>query len=368
MPATRSLPGPRGGVAEALRAGPVWFVARGRPGLGRVTETISLSLQLADWGGHPRIRLHTSPQALEFARSILGQGVKAFDLGGGPDLQQAFIDTEPLHRLLEQTSRLRPAAVVVNGFPLCLPLLRWSGDARIVAMANLHDIDNPRHTRGARLLQQALHGAADLVLVGELRRGWRRTRLDSLPVLRIPSLVRADARDSGLGPLPGAEVVAVVGGGSHGDPEMERSTRAILGALDRAVLSGTLPSCVVFGGSELPLLGSHYPHLSMAEDPGESLRVMARAELVIARGGRGTLAEILASRRRAVVIAAESATLRGAEQASNIAAAARLSPAVVPLAISSLAELARACRLAAAARPARWAPGNEILEAALSGL
>ena len=355
-------------MLEALRAGPVWLVARGRPGLGRVTETIALAKVVAGWGGNPRLRLHTSPQALSAARDLFGSGTEPFDLQEGPDLQQALIDSDLLHRFLEQVSRLQPAALVVNGFPVCLPVLRWSSETRIVAMANLHDLDNPQHSRGARLLQHALHSPADLILIGELRRGWRRTRMDSLPVLRLPTLVRAEARESALDPLPGAEVVAVLGGGSYGDPEMARATAAILRALEMAVRRGSLPSCVVFGGSELPRLEPRYPSLRISADPSACLRVMARAELVIARGGRGTLAEILASRRRAVVIAAESATLRGAEQAANIAAAARISPGVVPLELSSLARLDEACRRARSARPSPWEPGNEILEAALAGL
>ncbi|MHB1500580.1 MAG: glycosyltransferase [Candidatus Dormibacteria bacterium] len=357
-------------LLEAMLAGPTWFLARAEPGLGRLTESISLAGVLGRGESAGRIRFHTSAAAVPLASRLLGALVTPFDLGRGSDPQQTLIDSPGVQALLDAVSRRRPAAVVVDGYPLLLPLLRAVSPARLVAMANLHDLRNPVHSRGARLLQEALHQSADLVLVSELRRGWTRGRIGPVPLLRIPALVRAEVPTGTIttgweGP---PRVVAVLGGGSRGDHRLQASNQEVLGALNLAVGRGELPSCLVFAGAEPTSLGSGFPNLQIADDPARCLDTLAAAELVIARAGRSTLAEVLASGRRAVAVVAESDTLRGAEQAANAAAAAKLSPAVVPLPVARLDELAEACRRAMASSPRRWRPGNRTVLAAVGSI
>lgn len=352
-----------GAVVPALRRGPIWFLARGEPGLGRLMETVSLARNIAVDQAPGRIRLLTSAAAAPIARRTCPFPVDEFELERGGDLQQTLIDSRAVQRLLERLARQRPAALVVDGYAFLLPLLRAATGAALVAVANRHDLDNPAHSRGARLLQAALHAPADLIMVGELRRDWRLGRLAGLPALLLPALVRPEA----LAP-PGvaqAPVVAVLGGGSRGDRELERSTAALLGALDRAVAVGQVPSCRVFAG---PLAGwgkERYPHLELGLDPTRALDSMRAAEVVVARAGRSTLAEILALGKRAVVVAAGSDTLRGAEQAANARRAAALSPAVVVLEMARVDEIGVACGRARRLQPRRWCPGNSRLWTAL---
>lgn len=348
-------------VVPALRRGPTWFLARGEPGLGRLMETVSLAQTVAAGQAPGRIRVLTSATAAPFARRACPFPVDEFDLERGGDIQQTLIDSSAVQRLLERLARQRPAALVVDGYAFLVPLLRAATGAALVVVANRHDLDNPAHSRGARLLQAALHAPADLILVGELRRDWRLGRLAGLPALLLPALVRPRA-PAGAARNP---VVAVLGGGSRGDHELERSTAALLGALDRAVGCGQLPSCRVFAG---PLPGwakERYPHLELGLDPALALASMAAAEVVVARAGRSTLAEILALGKRAVVVAARSDTLRGAEQAANSRRAAAISPGVVVLEMARVNQIGVAYRQARELQPGRWHPGNSQLWTAL---
>ncbi len=357
---------PRTGLSDALIQGPTWFLARGSPGLGRLMETISLAEIVSEAQRSPRLWMATSSAAVPLAQRLSRWRVGSLDIGGGPDLQQALIDSEPVQRLLERIRRHHPAAIVVDGYQILLPILRQFSDARLVALANLHDLRNPAHSLGARLLQEALHLSADLIVIGELRRGWVRGRLQQVPVLRIPALVRPGAlRSRGtLGPTP---YVAVLGGGSRGDHRLAESTRAILEALDGAVAAHSLPSCTVYAGGAVDLEPDRYPNLGLS-DPAKGLSALTSARLVVARAGRSTLAEILASQRAAVVIAAESDTLRGAEQVANAAAAAAISPAVVPIGIGDLGELGARCRQALSVNSRPWRSGNSSWWAALKAM
>ena len=361
---------PAGNHLEALLDGPTWVMARAEPGLGRLTEAVSLTTILTAAGARAPTRFYTTPAAAPLARRLLRRPVQRFELGRGEDPQQTLIDSPGVQRLLVALRRSRPAAVVVDGYPLLLPLLRALSPARLVAMANLHDLRNPAHSRGARLLQEALHGSSGLILVSELRRGWVRDRIGEVPVLRIPSLVRLEVPSGrllqGRGPAP--PVVAVLGGGSRGDSRLQASDRAILAALERAVGRGVLPMCLVFAGAGPGPAEPEFPHLAFASDPAACLPSLAQAELVIARAGRSTLAEVLAHGRHAVAVIPESDTLRGAEQAANAAAAARLSPAIIPLAVTELGRLSDACRRAALASPRSWRPGNAVVLDALAAV
>ncbi|HVD03021.1 MAG TPA: hypothetical protein VNF75_02635 [Candidatus Dormibacteraeota bacterium] len=358
---------PRSGVAEALIQGPTWFLARGEPGLGRLMETISLAGIVAAAQRSRRVRVATSSSAVAIAERLVKGRVDRLDLGGGDDLQQALIDSEGVQRLLERVSRCRPAAIVVDGYPILLPLLRQVSDARLVVLANLHDLRNPAHSQGARLLQEALHVAADLIVISELRRGWTHGRVQQVPLLRIPALVRTDALRKSRPVGVAQPYVAVLGGGSRGDLRLAQSTQAILEALDRAVAAHVLPGCHVYAGTGINFGPGRYRHL-VAGDPVEGIRALTAARLVVVRAGRSTLAEILASQRAAVVVAAESDTLRGAEQVSNAAAAAALSPAVVPMSTENLGDLGARCRQALSATPAAWRPGNDSWWRALQAI
>ena len=353
-------------LLEALVQGPTWILARAEPGLGRLTEAIAFAQVLARSGAGRPALVYTSPAALPLAERWLHQRVRPLTLGAGRDPQQTLIDSTSVQQLLLAVRRGRPSALVVDGYPLLLPLLRSVASAKVVAMANLHDLRSPAHSPGARLLQETLHANSDLIVVSELRRSWRRGRLGKVPMLRIPSLIREDV--AGRRPGPGGAgrgVVAVLGGGSRGDQRLEASNAAILQALEVAVERGDLPSCLVFTGGDDQLMG-RFPRLGFAGDPAECLPTLAGAELVITRAGRSTLAEVLAAGRRAVAVIPESDTLRGAEQAANAANAARVSPAVVPLPLAELDRLPGACAAALAATPARWHPGNRVLLRALS--
>lgn len=350
-------------LVSALRRGPTWFLARGEPGLGRLTETISLARLVAAGQAAPRVRLLTSAAAVPTARGMCPFPVDEFDLERGEDIQQTLIDSRAVQRLLERLRRRRPAALVVDGYAFLVPLLRAASEAALLVVANRHDLDNPAHSQGARLLQAALHAPADLILVGELRRGWRLAHLAGLPTLLLPALVRPEALAST--PAKPAGVVAVLGGGSRGDRALERSTAAILEALDQAVAGGEIRRCLVFAGPGVLWARERHPHLELGADPALALASMRAAEVVVARAGRSTLAEILAAGKRAVVVAAGSDTLRGAEQAANARSAAALSPAVVVLEMASINRIGAACRQAQSLQPKPWTPGNSRLWPAL---
>ncbi len=348
-------------VWSGLRDGPVWILVRARPGLGRLTEALAL-MGLLEATGAP-IRLLTSPEAASYARRISRHPVGEFTLAGGPDPQQALIDSRDLQRLLSSLSRARPAALVVHGHPLLLPLLRRAFPGRLVAMANLHDLTSPGHTAGARRLAAELHSAADLVLVGELRRGVRLGRLGSTPVLRLPTLVRPEllsAPATSAGPP-----VAVLGGGSRGDRRLEESNRRIVDRLEAAVGAGELQGCRVFPGEVVDL--RRHPHLQAGGDRAGYARHLLAAGLVVARAGRSSMAELLALGRRAVVIPARSDTLRGLEQLSNARRAAALSPAIRVLELGELGRLGSALEEVRHAQPRSWSPGNDYLLERLTG-
>ncbi|MHB8331044.1 MAG: glycosyltransferase [Candidatus Dormibacteria bacterium] len=353
-------------VVAALRRGPTWFLARGEPGLGRLMETLSLARIVADGQPQGRIRLLTSAAAVPLARGLCPFPVDDFDLERGDDLQQTLIDSRAVQGLLERLARRQPAALVVDGYAFLLPLLRAVCGARLVAVANRHDLDNPAHSLGARLLQVALHSPADLILVGELRRGWRLTQLGGLPVVRLPALVRPEAIAAADGTALESGVVAVLGGGSRGDAHLKESTEAILTALDRAVEREEIADCRVFCGPGTGWEPDRYPHLNAGLDPADGLDAMRRARVVVARAGRSTLAEILSLGKRAVVVAARSDTLRGGEQAANARLAAALSPAVVALEMARLDQIGSACRRVAELEPRRWRPGNRVVWTALA--
>ena len=360
------MPEPRREVVSALRRGPTWFLARGEPGLGRLMETLSLARIVAAGQPRGRVRLLTSAAAVPLARGLCQFPVDEFDLERGGDLQQTLIDSRAVQGLLERLARTGPAALVVDGYAFLLPLLREATSAALVAVANRHDLDNPAHSRGARLLQVALHTPADLVLVGELRRSWRLARLGGLPVLLLPALVRPEASAAVRQRPSEAGVVAVLGGGSRGDRDLEASTEAILAALEQAVARREISSCRVFTGPGAGRAQARHPHLEMGLDPASGLDSMRAARVVVARAGRSTLAEILALGKRAVVVAARSDTLRGAEQAANASLAAALSPAVVVLEMARIGEIGSACRQADALSPRPWRPGNSRVWPALA--
>ena len=344
-----------------LREGPVWILVRARPGLGRLTEALAL-LGLLEAAGAP-VRLLTSPEAASYARRISPHPVGDFTLAGGPDPQQALIDSRDLQRLLSSLSRTRPAALVVHGYPLLLPLLRRAFPGQLVAMANLHDLASPGHTAGARRLAAELHSAADLVLVGELRRGVRLEQLGSTPVLRLPALVRPEllsAQATAAGPP-----VAVLGGGSRGDRRLRESNRRILDRLEAAVVAGELPGCRVFPGDDVD--PQRHPRLQPGGDRAGYARHLLAARLVVARAGRSSMAELLALGRRAVVIPARSDTLRGLEQLANATRAAALSPAISVLELGELGRLGAALEEVRRAGPRSWSPGNAYVRERLSG-
>lgn len=349
---------PRTGTIRALRQGPTWFLARADPGLGRLTESLAL-MELLAAGGSP-VRLLTSSSALPLARRLSPAPAEAFTLERGADPQQTLLDSLSLQRLLTRIQRERPAALVVHGYPLLLPILRQAVDARLVAVANRHDLSSPGHTSGARLVARAFHTASDLILVAELRRGWSLGRLGETPVVRLPALVRPSVLRSNAtheGP------VAVLGGGSRGDRRLTDSTGVILDELERATAAGWIPSCRVYPGGEVD--PRRHPHLEPAPDPARYPESLRGAPLVVARAGRSSLAELLALGKRAVVVPARSDTLRQAEQAENAARAAALSPGIVVLDFERVSELGPACREANGRSPRRWRPGNDVLMVAL---
>ncbi len=345
-----------------LREGPVWVLVRARPGLGRLTEALAL-VALLGAAGSPT-RLLTSPEAAAYARRMARGPVSEFTLEGGPDPQQALIDSRDLQRLLSSLGRARPAALVVHGYPLLLPLLRRAFPGQLVAMANLHDLSSPGHTPGARLLAAQLHSAADLVLVGELRRGVRLERIGPTLILRLPTLVRPEllaAPATSSGPP-----VAVLGGGSRGDHRLEESNRQILDRLEAAVVAGELPRCLVFPGDDVD--PGRHPHLQAGSDRAGYARHLLSASLVVARAGRSSMAELLALGRRGVVIPARSDTLRGLEQLANATRAAALSPAIRVLELGELGDLGSALDEVRRAQPRSWCPGNDYLLERLTGI
>ena len=338
-----------------LGEGPVWILARARPGLGRLTEALALMGLLEAAGAE--LRLLTSPEAAPVARRMFRGPVGEFALAGGPAPQQAVLDSRDLQRLLSSLTRARPAALVVHGYPVLLPLLRQAFSGQLVAMANLHDLSSPGHTAGARLLASELHAAADLVLVGELRRGVRLERLGPTPVLRLPTLVRPEllsAPATSAGPP-----VAVLGGGSRGDRRLSESNRRILDRLEAAVGAGELQSCRVFPGEEVD--PRRHPHLRPGKDRAGYARHLLAADLAVARAGRSSMAELLALGRRAVVIPARSDTLRGLEQLANATRAAALSPAIRVLELGELGRLGSALEEVRRAQPRSWSPGNDYV-------
>lgn len=350
---------PRPGLVAALCEGPVWILARGEPGLGRLVEASVLAGLLP-----PRAsRTFTSRDAVPLARALIGGRVRAFDLQGGRDVQQALLDSASLHSLLNDLTRRPPAALIVDGYPMLLPLLRRAFRGWLLAIANRHDLNSPGHTGGARLLAETVHAAADVVIVQELRRGWRLTSVRGTPVILLPAVVRLDP---GASPrLPARPVVAILGGGSRGDRALEDSTHELLRSLDLAVQAGEVPACRVFLGADWRPWQAEHPNLEVSREPLAGLADLHRARLAIVRAGRNTLAEVLATGKPAVVVAARSDTLRGLEQHDNAARAARLSPAVVPLEIDRVEALGAACRQALGSTPLRWTPGNAHLWDAL---
>ncbi len=357
-------PGPDRDLAaiwSRLRGGQVWVLVRARPGLGRLTEALALMGLLGAAGA--QLRLLTSPEAAPIARRMFQGPVGEFTMVGGPDPQQAVIDSRDLQRLLSALRRAQPAALVVHGYPLLLPLLRRAFPGQLLAMANLHDLSSPGHTGGARLLAAELHSEADLVLVGELRRGVRLERLGSIPVLRLPTLVRPEllaAPATAAGPP-----VAVLGGGSRGDRRLEESNRQILDRLEAAVGAGELQSCRVFPGEEVD--PQRHPHLLPGRDRAGYARHLLAADLAVARAGRSSMAELLALGRRAVVIPALSETLRGLEQLANATRAAALSPAIRVLELGELGRLGSALEEVRRAQPRSWIPGNAYVREQLTG-
>lgn len=352
------MPGSEAGgrIWGRLAEGPTWFVVRAQPGLGRLTEALALMELLRGTGAS--LRLLTSPEAVPLARRLFSGPVEAFSLAAGPDPQQAVIDSADLHRLLTTLRRARPRALVVHGHPLLLPIFRHASSAALVAMANLHDLRSPGHTPGARLLAAALHSSADLVMVGELRLGSRWERLGATPVLRLPALVRPQVL--GLPAEAPLAAVAVLGGGSLGDRRLAESTARIVDRLETAVASGELESCLVFPAAAVD--PARHPHLLPGRDPLQYPRRLRAADLVVARAGRSSLAELLALGKRAVVIPAHSDTLRGVEQAANAQRAAALSPAIRVLQVLELDRLRVALDEVARAQPRRWSPGNRQVQ------
>ena len=328
---------------------------RARPGLGRLTEALAL-MGLLGASGVPT-RLLTSPEAAAYARRMAPGRVSEFALEGGPDPQQALIDSHDLQRLLSALGHARPSVLVVHGYPLLLPLLRRAFPGRLVAVANLHDLSSPGHTASARLLAAELHSAADLVLVGELRRGVRTGWLGRVRVLRLPALVRPEllsAPATSAGPP-----VAVLGGGSRGDRRLEESSLQILDRLEAAVVGGELPRCLVFPGENVD--PRRHPHLQAGLGRAGYSRHLLAASLVIARAGRSSMAELLALGRRGVVIPARSDTLRGLEQLANATRAAALSPAIRVLELGELGGLGSVLDEVRRAQPRSWSPGNAYL-------
>lgn len=349
----------RPGLVAALREGPVWILARGEPGLGRLVEASVLAGLLPPGAS----KTFTSRDAVPLARALMAGAVHPFDLQGGRDVQQALLDSAPLHGLLTDLSRRPPAALIVDGYPMLLPLLRRAFGGWLLAIANRHDLKSPGHSRGARLLAETVHAAADVVIIQELRRGWRLTSVRGTPVIQLPAVVRIDAGSTAR--LPARPVVAILGGGSRGDRALEDSTHELLRSLDAAVQAGEVPACRVYLGADWRPWQAEHPNLEVAREPLTCLADLHRARLAIVRAGRNTLAEVLASGKPAVVVAARSDTLRGLEQHANAARAARLSPAVVPLDIDHVEALGAACQQALSSTPVRWTPGNAHLWDAL---
>lgn len=354
-------------IAAGLRRGPVWFLSRGAPGLGRVMPSVSLAQLCRQHAPDVDITFFTSRPVIPLVRRLLPARVGEFDFDSQQDPTTALFELRPVESLVLEASRRRPEVVVIDGYPALIPVLRSVLGCLVVALANAHDLENPAYPAARRALMEGYHAAAHLVIVGELRVGWEIGESRAGWTLRLPALVRQEVvRAMSQSQAGGAGgVVAVMGGGCRGAPDMEELVLGVLARLDSLASLQPRPRWRAFLGPSSGFDTSRWPHLDTASDGSGCLGAMIDSEVMVARSGRNTLAEACALGLATVAITPVGADARSREQVSQAELAGRLSPRIAGLPVDQLDSLA-AVMDAVQTRPGgRWEPGNRWLMAAL---
>lgn len=314
---------------------------------------------------------------------LAGRGAVVHELPTVPRSRStlSYLLTQPSVGLCRAIHTDPPSALVVDGEPLILPVLRTFFAGPIVAMVNPAELAGRDSTEKEIFL--TFLRSADAMICNSLEatqvsRPWPQS---NLAAVELPPLVRREVlaarvarqmrtqmqRRSKESPL----VAAVLGGGSMNDPAMELATRRI--AANIVEVATSLPNAhfsVYSSDPSVQDLLAGAPTNVRQHLPDTCATAMGEASVVIARAGRNTIAEILTIGVPGILIPTDTLGLRGREQRRNATVATNSASQCLLLDPTDVEELRTTLRkqLKHCANPTPWFPGNSAMHGLLRGV
>jgi hypothetical protein len=294
------------------------FICRGAPGLGRVSPSIALYQNLCDAG----LEQYSFVSYAAGNWFLSGQQLKCAEIETplGNFVEPISEGFEKCVRILEE---IDPDIVIVDGEPYLLLALNGLG-YKTLYLANPHDIFGEQN-HFKRMNAQFIK-FADQVIVPSL--SWEKMKhLSGKGITVTAPLVKRAAHDQpGICFTPSASphIIVSLGGGvaKSGDTFRhltESILRLSLPAIGKLCDAGVIGQATVLLGydSEIKDCMPTHPLIRLVSEAIGLVDILPVADLVVTRGGRNTIAELIYYKKRGLVIALSEDPLRGIEQVSN---------------------------------------------------
>ncbi len=267
-------------------------IFRGFPGLGRVVAGVSLLETLRD-------KYDCDVRFISYL-----QGNKYLESRGYTDLKEATpmdycsIGLLPTHKMgvyIHKTIKdFIPDVIVVDGEPLILQSIKVSHpNAKVVALLNPTDVDNPSNDKEAMDFFNALYSLSDLAIVHGLRIIERDRRYNNF--ISINTIIRQEIM--AIKNVPTNNIYCILGGGTvNVGQQFENSTLRIGELCQR--MAPLLPKynvhimCSSRNIFNVLNDNQYYANVQLHEDIISAEKYYHDACLVITRSGRNTLSEL----------------------------------------------------------------------------
>lgn len=374
-------PHPRPELPGRVRAGllgsKLLLVCRGWPGLGRVIQSYCLFELVRALRPTSQGEFYSSGPGLAWLEE---QEVLVKDLPTVPQQlsTMSYLLQAPAVRLFQSIQKDPPSAIVVDGEPLIVPVLRTFYQGPIVAMLNPAEVIGRDEARAAAFLTFVETADAIICSALDAAPGCTRWPHAKVPAFELAPLVRHEflaakgAQTSGTRRRANPpRVVVVLGGGSMNDRAMQFATAEIASGIVAAAhaLENVQFSVFSLDPSIQEMLGTRPRNIEL-HSSDRCAKDICEAAVVVARAGRNTTAEILAVGVPTILIPSDTRNLRGREQRRNAELASNIAETCLLLEPDELAHLAATiARLLEHGRdaPSEWLPGNSAMSLLLRG-
>lgn len=311
----------------------VYSILRGIPGLGRMVGSLALLENLGNIGY--QIRIASYGQAVTTGVNFKGLDINKVKAYSKDNISS--IGIIPVSKFGEEIfcdiKEWNPDIIICDGEPLMIEALYYAGfKKKVVAIANRLDIKNPNNQWSSEIYFSKLYSYAELVIVHGL---WNDNIVLSLPksYYKLNTMIRPEIISLKTDVVK-SKIVGIIGGGTwDGGNNFRKSAVRFIEIINELAKYDNKNHFVIYCNDvRLAKCCDEYfddLKVDIISKYTSPQNIYKDAKLVLARGGRNTLSELIYLKIPAIAYASYKNDYRSGEQGENITIANQISNGLI---------------------------------------